>query len=288
MNGLIYHAGNMALDPIGELFHGAVNDVLICRDANAPAAMRYILLVIHDRDCVKRLLPVFVCNERSSLTGEPPFLLRFTQNDLLCYVFPYREERRLSAFAPGQLTSPVIREQVCINLIIECLSSPLPYPLLYLLLQQECIHLEKDNSVYFLPTLDLSDLDPDKGEADCVAVCARILLDLLEDGGRRRRQLKSYELIHKKLSKHAYSGFPELYHDVKVTALPTQKIGLRARLKGFWARNRDRIFHILLVLCIFMVVLTLIFALSQLIFGDIPLLRLFERAFEVIGTETLK
>ena len=288
MNGLIYHAGNMALDPIGEVFHGTVNDVLICRDANAPASMRYLLLVIHDRDCVKRLLPVFECGEGPSLTGEPPYLLHFTQNDLLCYVFPYREERRLSAFAPGQMVNPVIRERICINLVIECLSSALPYPLLYLVLHQECIHLEKDNSVYFLPTLDLAGLDPEKGEADCVAVCAQLLLGLLEGGGRRRRQLKSYELIHKKLAKHTYSGFPELYHDIKVTAIPEQKTGWRARLKGFWRRNKDRVFHILLVLCIIMVILALIFAISQLIFGDIPLLRLFERAFEVIGTETLK
>lgn len=288
MKGLIYHAGNMALDPIAEIFRGPVNDVLICRDANAPASMRYLLWVIHDRACVKQLLPVFESAEGSSLTGEPAYLLRFTQNDLLCYVFPYREERRLAAFAPGQMINPVIRERICVNLVIECLSSSLPYPLLYLLLRQECIHLEKDNSVFFLPTLDLSELDPEKGEADCVAVCAQILLGLLEGGGRRRRQLKSYELIRKKLTKCAYSGFPELYHDIKLTAIPEHKLGWRARLKGFWIRNKDRIFKILLVLCIIMVILALIFALSQLILGDIPLLRLFERAFEVIGTETLK
>ena len=285
---MIYHAGNMELDPIGEVFHGAVNDVLICRDANAPASTRYLLLVIHDRECVKRLLPVFECGEAPSPTGEPPYLVRFTQNDLLCYVFPCREERRLSAFAPGQLTSAVIRERVCINLVIECMSSPLPYPLLYLMLRQSCIHLEKDNSVYLIPTLDLSELDPAKEEGDCAAECAQVLLELLEGGGRRRRPLKSYELIRKKLAKHAYSGFPELYHDIKVTAIPEHKPGLRARLKGFWIRNKDLIFRILLVLCVILVVLALIFALSQLIFGDIPLLRLFERAFEVIGTETLK
>ena len=288
MKGLIYHAGNMALNPIAEIFRGPVNDVLICRDANAPASMRYLLWIIHDRACVKRLLPVFESGEGSSLTGEPAYLLRFTQNDLLCYVFPYREERRLAAFAPGQMTNAVIRERICVNLVIECLSSPLPYPLLYLLLHQECIHLEKDNSVFFLPTLDLSELDPEKGEEDCVAMCAQILLGLLEGGGRRRRQLKSYELIRKKLAKRAYSGFPELYHDIKVTAIPEHKLGWKARLKGFWIRNKDRIFKILLVLCIIMVILALIFALSQLILGDIPLLRLFERAFEVIGTETLK
>ena len=46
-------------------------------------------------------------------------------------------------------------------------------------------------------------------------------------------------------------------------------------------------FHILLTFSIIVVILALIFFFSQLFFGDIPLLRLFERAFEVIGTESL-
>ena len=275
----------MELSPIWEAFRGPVNDVLVCRDLRSPVDMRYTLLVIHDRACVKQMLTVLEQSERER--GRAPYLLRFSQNELMCFVFEYRPGRRLSAFGPGQMADPRVRETVCVNLVMECLSTPLPYPLLYLVLLQDNVQVQKDNSVYFTPCLDLSQLNPGKGEASCVPCCAELLLGLLEGGGRRRKKLKSYELIRKKTAKNAYSAFPELYRDIKVTALPERKESLKGRLKGCWLRHRDRIFRLLLVLSAVAVVVALIMLISQIIFGDIPLLRLFERAFEQIGTESL-
>lgn len=285
---MIYHAGNMVLNPIGELFHGAVNDVTVCRDLDSPTGACYLLLLVRDRACVKRLLAVFEDAGRTFSSGGQPYLLCFAQNEALGFVFPYREGRRLSEFAAGQTAGSAARERICINLVMACLSSPMPYPLLYLILSQDCIHLEKDGSVYFLPVLDLEPLSLDKGEPDCAAGCAQILMDLLEGGGRGRQKLKSYELIRKKLLKHGYSSFPELYRDIQVTAVPERGLDWKARRDEVWARVRDRIFRVLLVLCFAATVLAVVCALCQMIFGDIPLLRPFERAFEVIGTETLR
>ena len=107
-------------------------------------------------------------------------------------------------------------------------------------------------------------------------------------GGRHRsRKLKSFELIRKKTGKNAYTGFPELYQDIKVTALPQMKPSLKSRFRFFWNNNRDRLFRILLVLCILLVIAALVILASQLIFGDVPLLRLFRHTFDVIGTENL-
>ena len=283
---MVYEAGNMIRSPIWEVFRGSVNDVVVCRDLRSPVGMRYTLLVIHDRACVKQMLTVFDQSDRLPSGGQSPYLLRFAQDERLCFVFEYREERKLSAFAAGQLTTPVVRETVAVNLVMECLSSPLPYPLLQLVLTQDCVQLEKDHSVYFTPLLDLSELDPSATEAECAACCAQLLLSILEPQGRRR--LKSYELIRKKSAKRSYSGLPELYHDIKVTSVPEKKQGWRNRLKAFWLRSRDRVFRLLLAVCVIAVVCALVLLISQLIFGDIPLLRLFEPSFEVIGTETLK
>lgn len=282
---VVYDAGNMLLSPIWEAFRGPVNDVVVCRDLKSPVGARYTLLVVRDRACVKQMLTVFDQSERVSSEGRPPYLLRFAQGDELCFVFEYREERKLSAFAAGQMTTPVLRETVAVNLVMECLSSPLPYPLLQLVLTQDCVQIEKDNSVYFTPLVNLSELDPSATEAECAACCAQLLLSILEPRGRGR--LKSYELIRKKSAKRAYSGLPELYHDVKVTSIPPQKQGWRNRLKAAWLRNKDRVFRLLLVLCVAAVLCALVLLISQLIFGDIPLFRLFEPSFEVIGTETL-
>ena len=61
---MIYQGGNMELSPIWEAFRGPVNDVLVCRDLRSPVDMRYTLLVIHDRACVKQMLTVLEQSER--------------------------------------------------------------------------------------------------------------------------------------------------------------------------------------------------------------------------------
>ena len=129
------------------------------------------------------------------------------------------------------------------------------------------------------------------GLAPAFSSCARLLLDLLAGpvaGGRHRsRKLKSFELIRKKTGKNAYTGFPELYQDIKVTALPQVKPSLKSRFHVFWNNNRDRLFRILLALCVLLAVAAVVVLISQLIFGDVPLLRLFRHTFDVIGTENL-
>lgn len=285
---MVYYAQGMELEVISQVFHGSANDVAVCRDRLSASGTLYTLLAVHDRACARKMLAVM---ENSQRTGESPCLLRFSQNETMLFLFPYREERKFSAFAAGQMTSPEAGESICINLVMECLSTGLPWPLLYLVLEQDCVQIAKDNTVYFTMILDLKDLEPARTEKNCVSSCARLLLDLLAGpvaGGRRRRKkLKSFELIQKKTRKNAYTGFPELYQDIKVTALPTVKPSLKKRARIFWQNNRDRLFRLLLVLCILLVIAAVVILVSQLIFGDVPLLRLFRHAFDVIGTENL-
>ena len=97
----------------------------------------------------------------------------------------------------------------------------------------------------------------------------------------------AHELLRKKAKRDAYNAFPELYRDIRITALPEEKTGLRQRLRGAWQRNRDVLFRVLLRVCAVVAVLALVILISQLIFGDFPLLRLFQNTFETIGTEDL-
>ena len=285
---MVYYAQGMELEVVSQAFHGSVNDVAVCRDRLSASGTLYTLLAVHDRECARKMLMVM---EDSQRTGEASCLLQFSQNETMLFLFPYREERKFSAFAAGQMTSPEAGEAICINLVMECLSTSLPWPLLYLVLEQDCVQIAKDNTVYFTTILDLKDLEPARTERNCVSSCARLLLDLLAGpvaGGRHRsRKLKSFELIRKKTGKNAYTGFPELYQDIKVTALPQVKPSLKSRFHVFWNNNRDRLFRILLALCVLLAVAAVVVLISQLIFGDVPLLRLFRHTFDVIGTENL-
>lgn len=286
---MIYYVENMELEVISQVLHGSVNDIAVCRDRLSASGTLYTLLAVHGRECARSLLTVMEDGQRS---GESPCLLRFSQNETMLFLFPYREERKFSVFSAGQMTSPEAGEDICINLVMECLSTNLPWPLLYLVLEQDCVQIAKDNTVYFTMILDLKDLEPARTERNCVSSCARLLLDLLAGpvagGGRlRRKKLKSFELIWKKMGRNAYTGFPELYQDIKLTALPQVKPSLSSRFRIFWNNNRDRLFRILLMLCILLAVAAAVVLVSQLIFGDVPLLRLFRHTFDVIGTENL-
>lgn len=286
---MIYYAQNMELEVISRVFCGSVNDVAVCRNRLSASGTPYTLLAVHDRECARRLLTVL---DECPRSGESSCLMRFSQNETMLFLFPYREERKFSAFAAGQMTSLEAGEAICISLVMECLSANLPWPLLYLVLEQDCVQIAKDNTIYFTMILDLKDLEPARTERNCVSSCARLLLDLLAGpvaggGRRRRRKLKSFELIRKKTAKNAYTGFPELYQDIKLTALPQVKSSLRSRFSIFWRNNRDRLFRILLFLCVLLAAAAAVILVSQLIFGDVPLLRLFRHTFDVIGTENL-
>ena len=285
---MVYYCERMELEVVSHLFHGSVNDVAVCRNRLSPAGALYTLLIVHDRTCARTMLQIMENGERS---GESPCVTCLTQNENLIFVFPYREERKFSAFARGQAASAGGAEAIGINLVMACLSSGLPWPVLYLALEQDCVQISRENSVYFTLNLDLKDLDPTKNERRCVSGCAQLLLDLLDtSAGKKRRagkQLQSHELIWKKSAKNAYGGFPELYQDIKLAALPTQKVGLKRKIVGIWRRNRDRLFRVLLVICILLVLVALAMLVTQLIFGEIPWLRLFRHTFDVIGTENL-
>ena len=283
---MIYYSNDMELEVVSQLLHGSVNDVVVCQNRLSASGALYTLLVIHDRECARKMLQVM----QESQQQEVPYLAQFSQNETLIFVFPYRENRKFSAFAKGQNISPEIGENICVNLVMECLSTHLPWPLLYLVLDQNGIQITKENSIYFTLELDLSELKVERTQRDCVVLCAQRLMELLSDflpEHKRKKQLKSLELVQKKCAKNAYASFPELYQDLKLTRLPPQKVSLKNKIKGMWLRNRDILFRLLLVLCCVLMFIALTSLISQVFYGEVIWIRLFQNSFDVIGTENL-
>ena len=291
---MIYYLPGMELEVVSMRFRGRVNSVAVCRDRLSASGVLYTLWIVHDRACARTLLGVM---EGSNRGLKSPCLMQAAQNEELLFLFPYREERKFSSFAGGQRVTEAVGEEIAIQLVLECISVGFPWPILYLILEQDQVQIAKDNSVYFNVNLDLEQLDPEKTERSCVSKCAWMILDLMSSplagrqeakgGWRGKQRLKSFLLIRKKSAKHAYASFPELYHDIRLTALPARKTSLKNRLKGVWLRNRDWLFRLLLVLCGVLVAVALAMLITQIIFGEIPWLRLFQNTFDVIGTENL-
>ena len=283
MGSLIYCAENMLLEPIQDVLRGAQNDVLVCRDLRSPVGATYTLWVVRDRALVKTLLDLFENMPRELLEGETPYIARFSEGENMCFLLDYQTPRPLQRFAAGQASTVQQRERICIDLVMACLASPLPFPLLCCILEQNCVNIAQDGSIYFSYAVDLSQVNPADDETVCTDLCVSRILELLEEN----RRLKSMQLLHMKLEKSAYQSLAELYRDIRLTVVPERKPSLLKRIKGIWLRNKDRWFRWLLAASVIIVVLTVLVLLSQLIFGDVPLFRLFEHSMDVVGTERL-
>ncbi|MDR0853265.1 MAG: hypothetical protein LBN34_02745 [Clostridiales Family XIII bacterium] len=276
-------ADGMVLRQVAVVLKSEVNAVWVCRDILAIGQPYYTLLLVTDRDVSKKLVAVFADSDKPA--GKQPYLKTFLWGETLCYLFPYHKPRQITEFAQGQIETPQISEEICINLLLTSIESPMPWPLLYLQFEQGMVNVEKDNSVYLMPVLNLEPLDENITESSCVTACARIMLDILSLANKTK--LKSRKLLSSKVARGAYEQFPEVYHDFKLTVLQKKrKFSLRSFF-GFFKEHRDVIFRVLLVLSSICFVVALVMLISYLIFGDFALFKLFGHSLKTIGTEKL-
>lgn len=279
---MFYQSQKMKLECVRVVKESNINDILICQDLNTAARNLYTLLVIKEHQTAKKYLEVF---EQAGMSAQDSYVDSFSDKGALCMVFEYKQERPLKDFYMGESYTLNECESVCINAIMTCITSNLPYPVLYLLLRQGQLHLSKDHTVYFSYQIDLSELDSEKSERDCAVACASVLRELLRP--KASQKAFSYRLLEKKISRKSYDKFTELYKDIRITAAPGQKQGIRKKMKAWFNYRQEGLFRILLCICLVLAVLALVSFVSQLFFGDIPWLRILFNGFKTIGTETL-
>lgn len=274
-----YQLEYLALQKVREVYRGKVNDIAICEDRDTGSL--FTVLTVKDHVVVKELLEVF---ERGKDDTEGCAAM-FARGQEFCVAFEYSRERFLWDFYMGASISSVVRDQICRNLILACMASRLPWPLLYLALSQRQIHLSRDGGVSLNWAIDLENLDKNCTEGQCASECALIIRQLLAEAGGSRTV--GYRLLQKKLMRQGYQSFRELYTDLRLSAPRPAKRGIRAFLGELLYKNQGQIFRFLLVCCSILALLVLVMVVSSLIWGDVPLFRLFFNTFKQIGTESL-
>ena len=254
----------------------------ICEDLNSTGHDYYTVMIIKDHVLAKEFLQIA---SGEGMTSGPCYIDVFACGQGLGLVFEYIRERYLEDFYMGEQFSLDVCESICVNLIIECMATDMPYPLLYLCLQQKQIHMRRDNSIQLGCPLDISGLDGTIGEEACAGLCAMILRDLLVS--KARQKADSYQLLSKKITKSSYLHFKDLYYDVRMASQEPKKKNLLLQIRSFFYRNQKSLFRILLYLSVILLILALIGVIFQLTTGDVPYLRVFVNTFKRIGTESL-
>lgn len=268
---------------ISTIFSGEVNDCYLTVDPEERQGSRYTLIVIKEHETVRNLMEIMRTWRGKE---QSPLIEDFTTGSYFCLVFPHRTERELSRFFVGESYTLERCETICINLILTCISTCFPPPILYLILTQGKINIQKDDGIYFSFGLDLKDLDGTKTEKDCATDCAKILLEILATKSTEKNI--SYTLLSKKMNNRSYNKFTEIYRDLMIVSTPVKKRNIFTRIRSFFFRNTDRLFGILFWICLILMIIALILLFSHLVLGDIPFLRIFFNSFKTIGTESLK
>lgn len=276
---MIYQSEHMTLNSVMDVFRGKVNDVVICENIKDGRSSYYTVLVVKDHVIVKKLVRILKEQETDCCVD------MFNWENNFCLVFDYVKERKLYDFYMAGGLSLENCEEICINLIIQCMISGLPYPLLYLVLEQRQLHLLKDNSVALGYALDLEKLDENCTQDQCTMQCAIILRELLKQ--KTTKKNVGYKLLLKKIPKQSYRSFRELYKDIQLCASSFQKRSIRQKIGDFSYRNQSTFFKIILVVSLILMVLAVIMLISDAVWGELPFLRIFYNNFTQIGTESL-
>lgn len=277
---MIFSSQKMTLKVMRIVLTGEVNDVYICQDQKVEAKTLYTVWRIKKHNITHGFLRMFDDSDKKIEDCCDDY---FTHDDDFIVVLPYVKERPLESFFVGMSNSLQESENVCVSLVVNMMTSKMPYPLMYLALEQGQLNISKDNDVYLGNMLDLTELDYSIGERNCVVSCAKVVSKLLATN----KNAMSYELIQKKISRTSYSYFTELFKDIRMAAAPEKKRNIFTKLKAWFNRNKDNIFKWLLVISIILAVIVLISFVSNLFFGEVSWLKIFFGKIKYIGTECL-
>ena len=278
---MVYQIGEMTLKKTQDIFQGKVNDVIVCQDIANEGKVYYTVIIVHDRELAKKLMKMF----HKEGQNKNKFVADYTWKDSYVMVFDYVRERPLESFFASEISEVRECEQLGLNLTVECLASGIPYPFLFLQLKQGQIHISRDRSVYLGYSVDLEEFSEEIVEKDCATLCAKIVFSYI--GELESAKATSYKLLEKKLWKSGYQRFTDFYKDLKMASQPLKKEGIIAKIKKIYKHNQDRIFRIVMVICIILGILALTMIISQVFFSDVPFFRLFINPFKQIGTESL-
>lgn len=272
---MIYETGSRQLEAVGEISRYKENQVLICQETDGGYS-RYIVWQINSREKAKQILEELYREKESCC------LECFTQGTDSFFAFPYQEPRPLQGFWTIQNAGQEQRKEIYQSMVLACISSKLPFPLMYLAIAQDQMNISCQNEIYFTLDVDLSQWNKQRREAACVQACAEKLFFFLEQENTRWEK-NMYRLVKKKTERGSYQKFTELYRDICLMEAESGRKN-RWRIPG---SVKNTVYRIICWSCGVLTVLALIIFVSQLIWGEIPLFRLFEPSFTKIGTESL-
>lgn len=280
---MLLNAGKKQYRIIREVFTGNTNDVYVCQNQDDAKSAYKTIWIVKKREIAKALLGSFEKTDASLLEE------CFAQNENMCFVLPYSQERPLYKFYISNIKNQSrSRQQIWLDLVVKCMTGRLPDALLNLILRQEQIQLEPDGSIGFSFFLDLSEYTASVTEKENVILCAEKIVELIRLENEDSKEA-AVLLLEKKLDRKKYQEFIQLYKDIKLIMQDDSDTDLKIyiKIKNMILAKQDRIYMVLSYICILLISIIIINLLGHLFLGEFSFWKLFGNSLEQIGTESL-
>lgn len=275
---MIIEAAKEKYEVLAHVFHGKINDSYVCLKSGN--GKKCILNIIADTKVSKKLITILYVGSQEKVKTDT-----FTWMDKLCVELPYYESRSITRFCDNDINTVYDYEKVLSNMVFQCLSCELPFPVLYLALCQQKLNLYSNLDVSIGYAIDFTKLNPSRGEADCIKACLSIMLRIYDE--RFRQDSAVFRVISKKNRRDAYRSFMELYSDVQNSSITIERRKLSEGVKDFFIKYGHAIFTILKVIIVILAIVIVVMLICQIFLGDIPFIRIFTNTFMKIGTREL-
>lgn len=261
---------------ISQCISGKKMDVYICESEEESEL--YYIWAVKDSILSRNMTKVFM--EDGVYKGIDCFFV----GALYCIVFPYEKDRNLFKFAiPDKDESKWARE-ICLKLIFLCMSSRLPWEILYILITEKKISIRNNGEVYFNYNISIIDME-NKTQKDCTSALGMYMENMLKE--RKCSNWSGYRLICMKNKRKNYISLSELYQDINNSIEIDVSDNIGKKLLIILNENKPIIIRTFKVLCITVAFIAVIVFISNIVFDESPFYRLFFNTFKKIGTETL-
>ncbi len=134
---------SMHLATVRVVLRNEVNEVSICEDVDNPGRDLYTVIDVTDHEKVRQFLNIYEVGSDEVKTRNMQY---FSDEGKYRIVYPYVRERQINRFYRGDVMTLAEIEEICKNLIISCMTSDLPWPILYMALTQNQVHLAADRT----------------------------------------------------------------------------------------------------------------------------------------------
>lgn len=282
---MLYRHGEIELETVSIIQQNRKQDIEVCRRVGISVEEKYLVWIVHDHELSKMILSTFENRGEEIRSTLEKYELFFVQNQDCIFCFKQKEERNLFAYLPVEITTKQEQERLGVQIVEACMSTSIPMPVLYCILEQRVLNLAKDKSVYWGMQVNLESLNEKFLEKQCVEMCMQLLLDMQATYKNKNKIL--VQMLEKRLVNKDYNQFQELYRDVQIAAEIKNKKDWKHQGEKFLLKYKDKLFRALIILGIITSIVGIVALISILLFGDIPLLRLFTNDFRIIGTVIL-